>query len=242
MQNPTSFDLNRAIHDWRARMADSPALRTHELHELEGHLRDSIKSLRSLHLSEEDCFVLATHRLGSTAQLTAEFSKVKRRNIWLERVMWMLAGSLLLGFVGGLAGTVARIIILIPQNSLTNPNWLSALSAAMALGFFSLGIFVVWRMLLHPPAFFRTGLRALFRNRAIAILTLLSMTTFSGLISYFAFRHHLSTYSHEAMGRLVMAQAWSAGTTSIASSLFIIITFVCLAKRHLHPSTRQSSS
>ncbi len=155
--------------------------------------------------------------------------------------MWMLAGSLLLGFVTGLATTVSRIVILMTPTSLMNRNWLSGLSAAMALSLFVLGILFVWRMLLRPPALLQTVLRALFQNRAVAILALVLMTSVAGLASYFSVHHMISTQGQEAMIRFAMAQTWSAWTMTCTSSFFIIITFACLAKRHLNPASRPTS-
>src|SRR5690349_14090776 len=42
MENPTSFDLNRAVQQWRETLAQSPAFRGENLNELESHLSDSI--------------------------------------------------------------------------------------------------------------------------------------------------------------------------------------------------------
>jgi hypothetical protein len=46
MQNEISFDLNRAIQNWREQLAQLPAFRSENLDELETHLRDSIAVLK----------------------------------------------------------------------------------------------------------------------------------------------------------------------------------------------------
>jgi hypothetical protein len=60
MENQTEFDLNRAIQQWRAGLADSPAFRAENLDELESHLHDSIRALEAHGLSVEEAFLIAT--------------------------------------------------------------------------------------------------------------------------------------------------------------------------------------
>jgi hypothetical protein len=76
MQNSTSFDLSRALKDWRARVASSPAFRGEKVNELESHLRDSISRLQAGGLSEEESWVIAQRRLGQIDSLEQEFAKL----------------------------------------------------------------------------------------------------------------------------------------------------------------------
>ena len=76
MQNRTTFDLNRAIKNWRARVTNSPAFRNENVDELESHLRDSINRLQAGGLSEEESWVIAQKRLGQIDSLEQEFAKL----------------------------------------------------------------------------------------------------------------------------------------------------------------------
>ena len=103
----TPFDLNHAVHQWRENLGHSPAFRSENLNELESHLRDSIGALRGKGLSDDEAFLIAARRIGSATALEPEFAKVNAREVWLNRVMWMLFGIQAWGLISGLAGTVS---------------------------------------------------------------------------------------------------------------------------------------
>ena len=108
METTTSFDLSRAIQQWRENLAQSPVFRTENIHELESHLRDSIATLQTRELSAEEAFVIATRRIGKGGALETEFAKVNRRDVWLDRALWMLIGVQIWGLAMDLTGSVAR--------------------------------------------------------------------------------------------------------------------------------------
>jgi signal peptidase I len=92
MEDQTSFDLNDAIRKWRANLAQSAAFRSTDLDELETHLRDAIPALEAAGLSPEECFLIASRRIGTRHALESEFGKINRGRAWLNRP-W-LAGLL----------------------------------------------------------------------------------------------------------------------------------------------------
>lgn len=108
MENPTSFDLNQAIQQWRERLSNAPAFRGSDVDELEDHLRDTTSSLMLRGLSAQESFWVAQHRLGSDNLLTGEFSKTNRAQIWMDRALWMVVGSLSLGTLSEIAYSVIR--------------------------------------------------------------------------------------------------------------------------------------
>lgn len=107
MENPTSFDLNRAIQQWREKLGQAPALRRENLDELESHLGDLIAVLQTHGLSAEESFMVATKRIGKEDSLQAEFGKVNGGTVWLDRTLWMLIGIQVWGFVSGLVGSIS---------------------------------------------------------------------------------------------------------------------------------------
>ena len=78
MENPTSFDLNRAIQQWREKLAMSPTFSHENLDELESHFRDSIAGLQKQGLSAEESFLIAVRRLGTFETIETEFAKVNQ--------------------------------------------------------------------------------------------------------------------------------------------------------------------
>ncbi len=84
--------MNSALERWRAGLSQSPHFRGEDLAELEGHLRDSAAALESRGLTGEEAFLVAARRLGNAASLEPEFAKINGREVWLNRVLWMLIG------------------------------------------------------------------------------------------------------------------------------------------------------
>ena len=114
MAIPTEFDLNGALRDWRAGLAASPAFKPDDLDQLEAHLRDSIATLQATGLSANEAFMVAQLRLGTPAALVGEFAKQNSANIWLQRLIWLLAGyvgiNVLTSLVSSL-GTLAAVAL-----------------------------------------------------------------------------------------------------------------------------------
>jgi hypothetical protein len=93
METQTRFDLNRAVEDWRSGLRQSAACRADDLEELESHLRDAAEKLVASGLSEEEAWLVASRRIGTSQVLEQEFAKVNRSDVWLDRLLWMLVGA-----------------------------------------------------------------------------------------------------------------------------------------------------
>lgn len=89
------FDLEENLRNWRANFHSSETMRGSDIDELEHHVRDSIASLQSKGLSEQEAFAIATHRIGGSELLVGEFAKVNGRHMWSQRAFWMITGVLL---------------------------------------------------------------------------------------------------------------------------------------------------
>ena len=109
LDRSTHFDLSDAIRRWKASLAGSPAFRPGDLDELEAHLRDSVASLEAKGLFAREAFWIALSRMGTPDALDAEFGKVNANRVWLERALWMVAGSLGLQAVASLVSVLASL-------------------------------------------------------------------------------------------------------------------------------------
>lgn len=109
MENRIPFNLNRAIYLWRQRISGSPAVRGKDMDELEDHLRDAIASLELRGLTAQEAFYVAQHRLGASDVLQAEFGKVNRSQVWLDRALWMVLGSLAFSSLASLSHAMASL-------------------------------------------------------------------------------------------------------------------------------------
>jgi hypothetical protein len=70
------FELEREIAEWKSRFSQLNSVRSHDVEELEVHLRDSILELRSKGLTEEEAFNVAAGRLGAATAVGREFEKI----------------------------------------------------------------------------------------------------------------------------------------------------------------------
>lgn len=98
------FDLSNEIKKWRSNLAQSESLGKSDIDELESHLREEIDHLTASKLSEQEAFLVATHRLGDIDNLSEEFAKVNTSILWRKRLFW--AGAGLLSYI--LATYIAR--------------------------------------------------------------------------------------------------------------------------------------
>ena len=105
MGNTIQFDLNTAIRNWQDRLKRSPQFQDENLVELESHLRDSVARLQEAQLSEEEAFMVATHRIGSLEQLETEFAKINR-----NPMNKLIHGLILLFFSAGCWFLVALLV------------------------------------------------------------------------------------------------------------------------------------
>lgn len=100
------FDLNKAISSWRMGLSERQTCAKSDIDELETHLREEIDSLTASKLSQQEAFLVATHRLGDPDSLAAEFAKVNTSILWRKRLFW--AGAGLLSYI--VATYIARCV------------------------------------------------------------------------------------------------------------------------------------
>ena len=119
MENTADFDLSSALQRWRESLAKLPSFRPGDLQELESHLHDSILAWQAKGLSAEEAFLIATRRLGTAHCLASEFAKVNPKEVWLDRIMWMVIGVQLLWVLTNVSSVIARWFVfggLVPCN------------------------------------------------------------------------------------------------------------------------------
>ena len=101
--------LEELLRTWKEDLLHHESVRPLDAAELELHVRDSVAQLSEKGLSDEEAFWVATKRLGYSAALGREFSKVNGGYVWTQRVFWMLAGFLLVHLWGMLASGIASL-------------------------------------------------------------------------------------------------------------------------------------
>ncbi|HYG21552.1 MAG TPA: hypothetical protein VEH04_02135 [Verrucomicrobiae bacterium] len=113
METKPAFDLNQRISEWREHFASSAALRPDDVYEIELHLRLLTAEFQRIGLLEDEAFMVALKRIGSSQTLEREFAKVNSSAVWVDRFLWMLIGIQTWALVYGLAHTLGRSLLML---------------------------------------------------------------------------------------------------------------------------------
>lgn len=77
-------DLNANIATWRSFIEKRQAINTEDADELEANLRDRIDDLSSRGLDEDESFLVAVKRMGSTDAVSREFAREHSDRLWKQ--------------------------------------------------------------------------------------------------------------------------------------------------------------
>lgn len=245
MENPTEFNLNAAIREWRQRLGQSPALRHDSLEELESHLRDSVSGLQVKGLSEEEGFLIASRRMGNASALGAEYAKVHRKDLWLERLFWMAAGVLSWTLVSLLSRVVADSAVFgslfalgyefrSPMDTLLAGRWLVAmfLAAAHALVMLVL-VGAGWWLMTNtriPTAIARRLRHPLALG--LAVIPCLLLLAANALV-FFRTLLFAKWFSVQQIGAISVSISISSILVSVFTTILLSVALVWLARRRM---------
>lgn len=95
----TKFNVTKEIDAWLAQLTDRGHFTREDVRELHAHLLDSVEALEKLGLSQQEAFLVAQHRFGSTASIQTEFHKLSRPFTAQQEPFMLLLGAL--GFIVG---------------------------------------------------------------------------------------------------------------------------------------------
>jgi hypothetical protein len=248
METRTEFNLNTAIQRWRNDLGQSPSIRAENLDELETHLRDSVTAFRKAALSEEEAFLIAARRLGGAPALEREFAKVNGREVWLNRLLWMLVGAQLWPLVSGSAGNVARATVVGGLRGLgyefksTDLSGL-ALPAALTLGanLLILGGCVAacwWALRRQGGVVARGAVSLLKRPLFVPVLVGLIPSLLLGCVGLVRYALLARQLPSATFGAIVTTMAYANVVfVPIVATCLLVLTVV-LARRQLRLSTR----
>ncbi|MGB4337821.1 MAG: permease prefix domain 1-containing protein, partial [Bacillota bacterium] len=78
------MDVESNIVAWKTEIATKSHLSVEDLAELEDHLRDEMEELQGAGLSEEEAFLVAARRMGSTSELAGELRQANLDKTWAQ--------------------------------------------------------------------------------------------------------------------------------------------------------------
>src|SRR4030095_15360145 len=73
--------------EWRAYVANAPAVNGHDVDELEDHLRHQIAELNAVGLTADEAFLVAVKRMGDLDDLSREFAREHSGRLWKQLVL-----------------------------------------------------------------------------------------------------------------------------------------------------------
>jgi hypothetical protein len=76
--------LEAAISEWRDFVAQGSAVGSHDIDELEDHLRAQVADLTAAGLSEDEAFMVAVKRMGALSELSREYARENRGKLWRQ--------------------------------------------------------------------------------------------------------------------------------------------------------------
>ena len=79
--------LEAQFAQWRAYLRRRPAIRTSDVEELEGHLRDQVTGLIESGLTAEETFLVAVKRMGNLDAVSREFAREHSERLWKQLVV-----------------------------------------------------------------------------------------------------------------------------------------------------------
>lgn len=234
MENTNSLDA--MIQQWRAQLAQSPAFKQENVDELEEHLRDSMARLQLQGLSEEEAFLVASRRIGAGQKLEAEFGKVNRTTVWMQRAFWMLVGLQLWYVANGFAGFGRNamglsIFSVAKQFGLEDGSFLTGVGMVSWFVGFAISFWLCWYVMFRKGDQIAKWMRPrtdsmaklLFCFVAMLVVWVLSTGLNIGTVKLLLNYMPIQTYSKYQMGGS-MAQMFQA-------PLLLLLTFYVFNKR-----------
>lgn len=227
METPTEFDLNENIRTWRKSLAGLPELLNDNLDEMEAHLRDSIACLETNGLSSEEAFWIATRRMGSCATLALEYGKINARNVWISRVLWMVAGIQVASVILLLTRTATGLILY--GFSIWDPEraWLPQTGMIFSWVFLGFLIWMAWKRLTLKTAPSLGWARKLLQHPVLTSIGLILLGVGLQVASFTTAWLYLKQGTPTAIGAQA---AWTALSSTLLQVFFIPVALVYLAR------------
>jgi hypothetical protein len=206
MENRTKFDLENRRQKWRHRLLESGDFSPTQIEELESHLSDSMLSLKTAGLADEEAFLVAARRLGHPCDLAEEFSRISTSRNYLGRIFWMIAGYFLIRMALNLGTIGAYLALWLGSGQIGNGFTLGFLTVVLRVMLFS-GI--LWLAVLWLPRMlgrFQDGrwLRLLERPGLVTISLSIAQVVLDGIKNAFQNRV-IADIPAAVLGRFLIA-------------------------------------
>ena len=251
MEKRTEFDLNATIQRWRENLSQSPQFRAENVQELESHLRDAVAMWQSKGLSGEEAFLIAARRLGNAPSLEPEFAKVNGKEVWIDRVLWMVIGVQLLWVLSSLSSGLAETAVVLGLAKLgyhfkwsTSAPYASGIAAGtliilVQLSILGLGVWGSWRVLRQREEALSAVAGRLLRYPLIfglVVVVGVIMARSIGTLHVMVVAH---SFGPEKAGLIQMSKSFASVFGFLATTVAFAGLTVFLARRRLRLRTNK---
>ena len=229
------FDLNKAISSWRMGLSERQTCEKSDIDELETHLREEIDSLTASKLSEQEAFLVATHRLGDPDSLAAEFAKVNGGYILRNRFFWMAAGMLaylLAKCLAGAAGNGGVLAARLGGLGAYSAGLLGAAAGALGFGIMLLLAYSVCRRNMKTLSFDR--LAGDLRGKIILLTSLVVSVVILGAAQVLFSVLIQRIMSLDEVGRVMLISAYLRFAFPILLPVVLMVLLIRLRTSKLH--------
>ena len=248
MEHPTTFNLNRALQNWRDELSQSPVFGGENMDELESHLRDSVALLQTTGLSAEEAFTIAVRRIGKEDSLENEYGKINAQAVWVDRLFWMLIGVQVWGLVSSLLRLLTSTAVLYYWSIASSAFQAGARTVPVAIftlvqvGSLMGSFLLCWWLINRKGKNIAVRISPLLQRRATLVLTcigLCALTCLPRLIGQggaLVFKSLKSTQAGTAVTSFAVADTicWLIQMIGMISVILVI------ASRRLRPSTSRN--
>src|ERR1035437_9289519 len=94
METNNEFNIQEQLDHWVNRIKTEPSFTESDSEELKSHLLDSIDQLKDTGLNDEEAFLVASRRIGTTVDWEEDYSQANSQVIQMRRSVLILAGVL----------------------------------------------------------------------------------------------------------------------------------------------------
>lgn len=104
------FNLDDQLSKWRKQLLGGNVYSPSDIEELESHVLDSMDDLmENKELTQEEAFWVAIHRIGNVDSLNGEFGKTNGWLLWRRRIIWLLAGYVIISTINNVIASVPQL-------------------------------------------------------------------------------------------------------------------------------------
>lgn len=224
------FTVEDAVQNWRLELSQRQTMTPADIEEMETHLRDEMDNLQTTGLTQEESFLVASHRIGNADQVAAEFAKINTTVIWKNRFFWMIAGILCVHVMSSISNASSSAGVAILQLLHTPLNWLwTGITAALASALIMLGL--AWGLYRFAPG--STLMSGISSRKRVALIACLSLALIlmGGLAQGLAQVIRVKMSGVQDIGQFSLGYAYAGAFVSVVWLLLLAASLIFLMPR-----------